>query len=516
MTIKYIDTRGFINKPYEFSEVIIKGIAPGGGLFVPELIPQLTLDEILSLANMTYAQAAAFIYKRFETDFSDKKIDELMEQAYSDNFDTPEIAPVKRVGEQYVLELWHGPTSAFKDMALQCLPLFFSAAIEKQRAAGVPGSNRDFLIAVATSGDTGKAALAGFANKKHTNIEVFYPYGGVSDIQFKQMATQTGNNVNVTGVRGNFDDCQTSVKEMFNDAAFNKTLSEEYNTVLSSANSINWGRLLPQIVYYVNSYAQMVNKDIVKAGNKIDVTVPTGNFGNILACWYAKEMGTPIRRIVCASNANCVLTDFIDTGTYSIENREFVLTTSPSMDILVSSNLERQLFEFANRDASCIKKWMSDLNSKSAFTVNDEVKEAFQTNYGYGSVSDNESFWSIFQTYNDLYYLMDPHTAVAYKMASIYRSVNPMLVVSTAHWAKFGKNVYRALLNMKPGEEFDDYINSLTDAQLNKIIAELTYTDGAPKALDELDDAPIRFNNVIDGAKEDIEKSTTDFLSSLQ
>lgn len=249
--------------------------------------------------------------------------------------------------------------------ALQCLPVFFSACVDKHRAAG--GADNDYLIAVATSGDTGKAALQGFADRDHISIVVFYPDGGVSDIQFKQMATQEGDNVCVYGVRGNFDDCQTSVKRMFDDATFNAHLLDTRNIALSSANSINWGRLLPQVVYYISAYSMMVKDGVVAAGDPIDVTVPTGNFGNILACWYAKQLGVPIDRIVCASNANRVLADFIETGVYDISDRPFMLTPSPSMDILVSSNLERQLFELTGRDAAAIQGWMDDLREKRRF-----------------------------------------------------------------------------------------------------------------------------------------------------
>ena len=264
MTIRYIDTRGNVEEPLEFSEAVIEGLASGGGLLVPVEVPHMTLDEIVALGHMPYRERAAFVYERFGVDFSHEELAELFEIIYADNFDVPDICPVVPVGEDgtYVLELWHGPTSAFKDMALQCLPVFFSASVEKQRQAGGPGN--DYLIAVATSGDTGKAALQGFANREHTSIVVYYPDGGVSDIQFKQMATQLGDNVCVYGVRGNFDDCQTSVKRMFNDAAFNARLLSEHNIALSSANSINWGRLLPQVVYYISAYAQLVASGAVR------------------------------------------------------------------------------------------------------------------------------------------------------------------------------------------------------------------------------------------------------------
>ena len=506
MDIRYIDTRGNTANPLSFSEAVLKGIAPGGGLFVPEQLPKLTLDEIVALADVSYAQRAAFIYKRFGVDFADEQVDDLMSRIYSDNFDTPEICPVVEIADgMHVLELWHGPTSAFKDMALQCLPVFFSACVDKQRSAG--GATNDYLIAVATSGDTGKAALQGFANRDHVSIVVFYPDGGVSDIQYKQMATQEGDNVSVFGVRGNFDDCQTSVKLMFGDDAFNERLLAEKNIALSSANSINWGRLLPQIVYYVSSYAMMVAQGAVKAGEPIDVTVPTGNFGNILACWYAKQLGTPIDRVVCASNTNRVLTDFIETGVYDITDRPFVLTPSPSMDILVSSNLERQLFELTGRDASLIKGWMADLKEKRRFELDEKTFALLKENYRAGSVDSETCLQTIREVFEQHRYVLDPHSAVAWKVAAENKGENPMLVASTANWAKFGGNVYRALFGIAPGAPLPDELGGLTDVQINRKVYEYTGISPIPAALDVLDDKPIRFTEVIDGDTNSIESA---------
>ncbi|MCC6109806.1 MAG: threonine synthase, partial [Denitrobacterium sp.] len=349
----YRDTRGRAGDPVPFTQAVVDGLAAGGGLYVPEHIPHFTLDDITALAALPYAQRAARVYKAFGVDLPDETVDDLMAAAYGANFDTEEICPITSLDDTtHVLELWHGPTSAFKDMALQCLPLFFSASAAKLRAQGA--IDHTFLILVATSGDTGKAALEGFANKPGVQIGVLYPEGGVSDIQHKQMATQTGDNVMVWAVRGNFDDCQTGVKHTFSDKQFAEELLNTHHVALSSANSINWGRLLPQVVYYISSYAVLVAQGKVAAGDPIDVCVPTGNFGNILAAWYAKQMGTPIERLLCASNENRVLADFINTGSYDIRNRPFVLTPSPSMDILVSSNLERQLFELTGRDPKAI------------------------------------------------------------------------------------------------------------------------------------------------------------------
>ena len=511
MEIRYIDTRGNTPEPLTFSEALLKGMASGGGLFVPEHVPTMTLEEIVSLADMPYAERAAFLYKRFGVDFDDAQVDELMGRAYNDNFDTPDICPVVSVADgMHVLELWHGPTCAFKDMALQCLPVFFSACVDKHRSAG--GADNDYLIAVATSGDTGKAALQGFADREHISIVVFYPDGGVSDIQFKQMATQDGDNVCVYGVRGNFDDCQTSVKRMFGDADFNERLLAEHNVALSSANSINWGRLLPQVVYYVSAYATMVRDGIVAAGDPIDVTVPTGNFGNILACWYAKQIGVPIDRIVCASNTNRVLADFIETGVYDISDRPFVLTPSPSMDILVSSNLERQLFELTGRDAASIRKWMDDLRDKRRFELDETTFAALRENYRAGSVDSETCLQTIHDVFDQHGYLLDPHTAVAWKVAEQHKGDNPMLIASTANWAKFGANVYRGLAGIAPDEPLDAEVRDLTDVQLNRRAYDMTRVSPVPAQLDELDDKAIRFTTVIDGDVAAIEGAVTDFI----
>ena len=512
MDIRYTDTRGAVKDPVSFSDALLQGLAPGGGLFVPEVVPQATLGSVLALAELPYAERAARVYSWFGVDFSDEDLARLMKTAYADNFDTPAICPIEQVGDTYVLELWHGPTSAFKDMALQCLPVFFSETVSRRLAAGEAQS--DYLIAVATSGDTGKAALRGFADRDHISIVVYYPDGGVSDIQYKQMATQEGANVSVFGVRGNFDDCQTGVKRMFADAGFAERLAAEHNIALSSANSINWGRLLPQVVYYLSAYAQMVADGRVAAGEPIDVCVPTGNFGNILACWYAKQVGAPIDRIICASNANRVLTDFIETGTYTVAGRDFVLTPSPSMDILVSSNLERQLFELTGRDAGRISGWMKDLKEKGAFSVDEATFARLQREYRCGSVSNAECLETIRAVEDAHGYLLDPHTAVAWAVAQRHRSDNPLLVASTAHWAKFGADVYRALSGIAAGEPLPAQVAGLTGPALNRAVVDLRGGRGfIPPALDALDEAPIRFTEVIDGNVDALEASVEGFLA---
>ena len=434
-----------------------------------------------------------------------------MAGAYSTNFDDDRICPITSLDDKtHILELWHGPTSAFKDMALQCLPRCFAAAASELRAEGA--LDNEFLILVATSGDTGKAALEGFRDREGVKIGVMYPDGGVSDIQFKQMATQAGGNVRVWGVRGNFDDCQTGAKTVFGDEAFNARLASGHKVALSSANSINWGRLMPQIVYYISSYAQLVHDGKLAAGDLLDVCVPTGNFGNILAAWYAKQMGTPIGMLFCASNENRVLTDFINTGVYDITDREFVLTPSPSMDILVSSNLERQLFELTGRDPQAICEWMRQQKADKRFEVDPGTFEKLRADFVGGSADSVECFETIKEVYERHGYLLDPHSAVAFKVAGNLRGERPVLVASTAHWAKFGENVWRALHGLQPGVPLPDELAGLTGTQLNERIAEETGCGPVPRGLAQLDSLPIRFTQVIDGTPDAIEAAVLDFL----
>lgn len=509
---RYIDTRGHCTEPVPYTQAVIDGLADGGGLYVAQSIPQLDLDAILGLAKLPYHERAAFIYRAFNTDLDDATIDQIMAGTYSTNFDNEDICPITSLDDQtHVLELWHGPTSAFKDMALQCLPRCFSAAVAKQQVEGK--LDHDFLILVATSGDTGKAALEGFKDQDHVSIGVMYPDGGVSDIQFKQMATQEGENVRVWGVRGNFDDCQAGAKAVFDDSAFAAEMQDEYRIALSSANSINWGRLMPQIVYYVSSYAQLVADKKIEPGSPIDVCVPTGNFGNILAAWYAKQMGTPIERLLCASNENRVLTDFINTGIYDISHRTFVLTPSPSMDILVSSNLERQLFELTGRNAEAISGWMSDLKTNKRFEVDSATLDKLHADFASDSVNNADCLRTIKDVYEQYHYLLDPHSAVAFKAAQNLRGTNPVLIASTAHWAKFGINVYRALHDLGPDDELPADIAALSGCDLNKAIEAETACGPIPVGLAKLDDMPIRFTQVIDGNTNAIENAVREMLS---
>ena len=506
---KYQDTRGLMKQSIPFTEAVIQGLASGGGLFVPDSVPFLNLDDILALAKIPYAERAAFIYRSFGVDFSDEDLQLLMNEAYGDNFDSKDICPITTINENtHILELWHGPTSAFKDMALQCLPLFFSASAQCLRDKGK--IDHKFLILVATSGDTGKAALEGFKNRQGVSIAVMYPHGGVSDIQYKQMATQQGDNVQVWAVEGNFDDCQTAAKTVFGDQAFKEKLLKEANIALSSANSINWGRLLPQVVYYVSSYAKLVEEGKLEAGEELDVCVPTGNFGNILAAYYAKRMGVPLGRLLCASNENRVLTDFINTGSYDISHRKFMRTSSPSMDILVSSNLERQLFELTGRNGNQISEWMNDLKTKQAFKVDEETFRKMRALYKADSVSDAECFEAIRQLYEETGYLLDPHTAVAYEAAQRLREDKPVLVVGTAHWAKFGESVYKALHKIAPQDNLPCEIAELTGSELNELIAKETKSS-VPENLATLDSKKIRFTEIIDRNTSVVEENILKF-----
>ena len=507
----FIDTRGNVVEPYSFTEAIVCGIAPGGGLFVPQAIPTFSVDAICALADLPYAERAAFVYDAFDIDVEPADVTALMAGAYGDQWDDERIAPVVDLGDgAYVLELFHGPTSAFKDMALQCLPRFFEHATNKMRAEGT--LDHDHLILVATSGDTGKAALEGFADRSHVSICVFYPNGGVSDIQLRQMTTQRGHNVNVFAARGDFDDCQTSVKKAFGDAAFCDRLMAEHNVALSSANSINWGRLMPQIVYYMSAYADMVASGAIEAGDPIDVCVPTGNFGNILAAYYAKRMGTPIARLICASNENNVLTDFIQTGVYDVSDRTLSLTPSPSMDILVSSNLERQLFELTDRDAEKVAGWMGELATTGRFEVDEQTRTRMQELYAAGCVSNDDCLAVIGRVFKEQGYLADPHTAVALEVARRNRSERPVLVASTAHWAKFGPNVWRGLNGVAAADPLPAEVAVLTGVELNRAIAEATGTT-VPAGLEALAELPRRFTAVVDATKDGVEISVEGWLA---
>ena len=469
----------------------MQGIAPDGGLFVPESMPKMKLDEIQQLCQMTYMQRAVAVLKKFLTDYSDDELAECSELAY-DWFDVTAKVPLVvllRNKEDSsapigVMELFHGPTSAFKDLALQMLPHLMSKALKKT------GESKEILILVATSGDTGKAALAGFADVPQTKIMVFYPDGGVSKIQRLQMVTQTGKNVNVTAVRGNFDDCQNGVKNIFSDEEIRAKLSDA-NVKLSSANSINWGRLVPQIVYYFSSYAEFINAGNIKLGDQVNIIVPTGNFGNILAAYYARKMGLPVKKLICASNINHVLTDFFQTGVYD-RNREFHKTITPSMDILISSNLERLLYHETNGDVEQVKSYMKELSETGRYKISAPLKKRLDKIFHADYATEAETANIIQNVFSNFGYLIDTHTAVAMSVMGKYRrdskDMLPAIVASTASPFKFTGAVLNALGENVAG--VDDLIQLDRLSRLtNKVI---------PKNLASLSTAKILHEDVCD------------------
>lgn len=441
--MKYVSTRGNF-KSVSGPEAITLGMVPRGGLFVPESIPQV---EIRELSRLNYRELSAEILKLFlsnaSNEFSEKEIKEYTEAAYQNaKFDAEEITPLRKLDSTTaVLELWHGPTAAFKDLALQIMPYFLSGSVKKL------GRNRETVILVATSGDTGKAALEGFKNVPGIRIIVFYPKGGVSHIQELQMETTNGNNTTTVAVEGNFDDCQNMVKSLFSDTTFNNELVKK-GFELSSANSINWGRLVPQIIYYFWAYFSMIKNKMIQMGDNAVAVVPTGNFGNILAGHYAKEMGLPLSRLVCASNKNNVLSDFINTGAYN-RKRKFYKTSSPSMDILISSNLERYLFEISNHNAVKINRWYDELSAKGEFKVDDTTRQRLKNGL-YGNFADEEETLNEIKKISEHYgYITDPHTAVGFNVLEKYRAESndntPAFICSTASPYKFNQSVYQAL-----------------------------------------------------------------------
>ena len=478
------------------SEAIAMGLAPDGGLFVPDTLPPLDEKALKELLPLGYGERAKRILKIYLPEYSPQELDRLAADSYGANFDTAAVAPLRFTdGLTGYLELWHGPTSAFKDMALQMLPHLLTASLRKC------GEERGVCILVATSGDTGKAALEGFADVPGTRILVFYPRDGVSDVQKLQMVTQTGNNVGVCAVEGNFDDAQTGVKRIFGDRELAERLSEK-GWFLSSANSINWGRLLPQIVYYFSAYCDFVNSGRIKCGEPVNFCVPTGNFGNILAGWMAKEMGLPVTRFVCASNANNVLTDFIETGVYD-RRRPFHLTSSPSMDILVSSNLERLLY-FLSKDTERVAGWMKQLSEEGRYDVGAGLKALIRRDFEAGYCDDECTAEEIARVWREHGYLIDTHTAVASRVLGDYRARTgdrtPAIVVSTASPYKFCDSVLRAL-----GEQ--------TDAPGTELIARLERATGttAPAPLSGLAGKKVRFDACVAPAEQ--KKVVEEFLA---
>lgn len=480
--MNYVSTR---NNDVKVSSAyaIAHGISVEGGLYVPDSIPTLSKNDFSKLAELDYKSKAEFILKKYLTDFTDEEIKKCVNGAYTGSFDDEKPAAIAQLGEKInILELWHGPTCAFKDLALQLLPYLLTTSTKKVT------DGKKTVILVATSGDTGKAALEGFKDVENTEIIVFYPSEGVSPMQKLQMDSQKGNNVHVCAIKGNFDDAQSGVKKIFTDNAIKETLAKN-GMEFSSANSINWGRLVPQIIYYVSAYCDMLNKGD-DLSNGFNVVVPTGNFGNILAAYYAKEMGVPVNKLICASNANRVLTDFINTGVYD-RNREFYTTMSPSMDILISSNLERMLYILSDGDDKYIANIQSQLATDGKFTVNSTVLSKLQ-NLFYGACCDDEgTLKTIKNTFDEYGYLCDTHTAVAVNAYEQYLASTgdnrPVVIASTASPYKFAKSVLSALTNDIPNSEFDT-----VDA-----LSELTHT-AVPAPLAELKNATVRFKDIYD------------------
>ncbi|MEI3177830.1 MAG: threonine synthase [Lachnospiraceae bacterium] len=486
MDLIYSSTRNAKEK-VTASQAILKGLADDGGLFVPDRIPSLdvTIDE---LADMNYQETAYAVMKQFLTDFTEEELKDCIQKAYDSKFDTKEIAPLVESDGAYYLELFHGPTIAFKDMALSILPHLLITAARKNQV------KNDIVILTATSGDTGNAALAGFADVKGTKIIVFYPKNGVSPIQEKQMVTQKGDNTYVVGIHGNFDQAQTGVKKMFQD----KELAAQMDAAgfqFSSANSINIGRLVPQIAYYVYAYAKLYKKGEIAKDEKINVVVPTGNFGNILAAFYAKNMGLPIAKLICASNENKVLFDFFRTGTYD-KNREFMLTSSPSMDILISSNLERLIYRIAGNDAAKNKELMTALTSDGAYAITEEMKEQLADFYG-NYTSEAETAKVICDLYDKTGYVIDTHTAVAAGVYKKYKeetkdTETKTVIASTASPFKFTRSVMDAI----DKEKYD----SMTDFELVDELSRIGHV-AVPKAIEEIRTAKVLHDTVCEVAE---------------
>ncbi len=494
MSIMYKSTRGSDNI-VTASQAILKGLAEDGGLYVPVSIPKLPV-KLEELAGLSYQDTAFLIMKEFLTDFTDEELKNCIDRAYDKKFDTSDIAAIKEADGTYYLELFHGATIAFKDMALSILPHLLTTAAKKNDV------NNKIIILTATSGDTGKAALAGFADVEGTGIIVFYPKNGVSPVQEKQMITQKGNNTYVVGIEGNFDDAQTGVKNMFN----NKELAAKMNEngyQFSSANSINIGRLVPQIVYYVYAYGKLVNDGIIKSGDSVNYVVPTGNFGNILAAYYAKLMGIPVGKLICASNENKALFDFFESGTYD-RNRDFILTSSPSMDILISSNLERLIYNIAGNDGDKTKAFMDSLSKDGVYSITADMKDKLSSFYG-GYSSESDTADSIKSVYDKTGYVLDTHTAVAAGVYNSYKKESGddtvTVIASTASPYKFARSVMSAIDSKY--EDMEDFV----------LIDELEKISGVkiPQAIEDIRTAPVLHDRVCD--KSEMQKMVEDILN---
>lgn len=498
--MNYYSTRE-TGRLFKASQVIKQGIAPEGGLFVPaEKKPILEGQAFGKLRELSYPELAASITGPFLDEFSEQGLLQWTQKAYGpDRFDSPEVAPLHSLSKDlHLLELWHGPTCAFKDMALQLMPYLLTGSMEKT------GTREEIVILVATSGDTGKAALEGFSDVPGTKIVVFFPDEGVSEVQKKQMVTQEGSNVSVVAVRGNFDDTQTGVKKIFAAGEVNRQLADKGRR-FSSANSINWGRLVPQIVYYFSSYLKLMAEEVIQEKDPVNFVVPTGNFGNILAGYYAKQMGLPVGKLICASNRNHILADFIRSGNYDA-NREFYRTLSPSMDILISSNLERLLFELTGHDTDRIRAWMSDLQNQGCYSVDHPTMEAMREHFWGDYADDRETAEAIRQTHRTYNYAVDTHTAVALSVYDKYcqetGDPTPSVVISTASPFKFNLSVSQALLG-------EDVTRKHSEFELLQMLSGYTGME-IPRGLQDLDKRPVLHQQVIN--KDEMKQTVLNIL----
>ena len=493
--MRFISTRGKAEVNCA-ATAIAKGLADDGGLFVPEIFPQVGTSGLEQMLNMDYAERATFVLSKYLEEYDYDELLSACKKAYS-KFEEADAAPLVKIDDKtFIMELFHGPTLAFKDVALTLLPYLL------RRGCDISGIKEDVLILVATSGDTGKAALEGFKDADGIKIMVFYPSEGVSDMQKLQMCTQEGNNLNVVAVKGNFDDCQTAVKKIFVSKEMATDLLKN-NVVLSSANSMNFGRLAPQITYYFSAYCDLVSAGEIKMGDKVNYVVPTGNFGNILAGYYAKKMGLPVDKLVCASNDNNVLTEFFTEGTYDA-NREFFKTISPSMDILISSNLERLVFELSGRDFSVTEKRMEDLKKVGKYSITSQEKEQLDKEFYAGYTDHEDCVDTISCVFDEYGYVLDPHTSVAYDVAMNFKDYtcneNPIVILSTASPYKFAQDVLKAITDKAPEDAFKSAY---------KLFEETAAP--IPVQINELKEKEKRFNEVID--KNDVAKSVLAFIS---
>lgn len=498
--IKYIGTRTFFKKKHSFSQAILKTTDESGGLYVPEKIPQLSIKELKELSLLSYQQLTFKLLKLFGLDIEDKEIKKIINFAYRKNFDTEEIIKISTLENNvYLNELWHGPTSSFKDLSLQIKPLLFSYALKKNK------NYLNHLILVATSGDTGSAALAGYKDKKNIKIIVFFPKNGVSSIQKLSMTTFEGKNLSVFEVEGNFDDIQKIVKEIFKDKIFNQFLKEKYQTVLSSANSINLGRLIPQVIYHFKAYFNLIKLGKINFGIKIDYVIPTGNFGNILAAFYAKMMGLPINKLICANNINNALTFALKKGVYEIKNKTLKKTISPSIDILVASNFERLLFHL-NPNSSEINQLMENFLKTKKITLPSKIAQKIKNIFFADFSTEKETKETIKKIFLKKKILIDPHTAVALNVYEKYKKNNqennPAIITSTAAWYKFPQSVYQAIFGKEEKDDFKIikfFKNKIKNLKINQEILNL------PKK-------PIRFSKLLPNDKEIIKKEIINFL----